>query len=199
MNEARADVGASQSSMGRLKGAAPFGAAALAVVAGLVAASLTVNTAPAPAPQLDGTLQQTPAAGSPAANVEPAFAPPPAGPSLPGVANDQAPGAARPAMGVEIVVKFKDDAKIKDMLDGFWRDPVAAKKRFEEFKAGQSEFAGLKLDRVTYSNELVLVDSEGGGEARLAAMRSIAARLQGHPDISYAEPNLTAQPGVKPQ
>ena len=63
-------------------------------------------------------------------------------------------------------------------------------------KASRPEFAGLKLDRVTYSNELVLVHADASAaNTRLPAMREIAKKLAGAADISYAEPNMTAHPG----
>jgi hypothetical protein len=97
---------------------------------------------------------------------------------------------------MEIVVKFKDDAKVKDIVDAFWKDQTSARTKFEALKARRPELADLKLDRVTYSNELVLVH-EGGtsADSRLAAMREIAAKLKNVSDISYAEPNMTAHPG----
>jgi hypothetical protein len=97
---------------------------------------------------------------------------------------------------MEIVVKFKDDGKVKDIIDAFWRDPASARAKFDALKARRPEFAGLKLDRVTYSNELVLVDgSATPADQRLPAMRAIAAKLKDVTDISYAEPNMTAHPG----
>ncbi len=97
---------------------------------------------------------------------------------------------------MEIVVKFKDDAKVKDIIDAFWKDQASARAKFEALKARRPEFANLRLDRVTYSNELVLVH-EGGlpSDQRLAAMRATAAKLKNMGDISYAEPNMTAHPG----
>ncbi len=116
---------------------------------------------------------------------------------MPGVANDQAPGA-RLNMGVEIVVKFRDDSKVKDIIDTFWKDEAGARRKFDAFKSGRPEFASLTLDRVTYSNELVLAPSSPIAAAeRMPVMRALAAKLGGLADISYAEPNLTAHPGDK--
>ena len=164
--------------------ATPVAAGALGIVATVV--GLSVLGAPEQAP--------SPAGIAPSAAVAPAE-PPQAGAALPGVAFDQpAPGNLK--MGMEIVVKFKDDAKVKDIIDAFWRDQTSAKAKFEAWKAGRPEFANLKLDRVTYSNELVLVhDGSGTADARLPAMREIAKKLGSVADISYAEPNITAQPG----
>jgi hypothetical protein len=97
---------------------------------------------------------------------------------------------------MEIVVKFKDDGKVKDIIDAFWKDPASAKAKFDAWKTNRPEFAKLKLDRVTYSNELVLVhDGSVAVAERLPAMKTIAARLGTVADVSYAEPNMTAQPG----
>lgn len=180
------------STLERLKGAAPMAAAGLAIVTGLVAVSLT---SPDSTPSGASTLETPPAATAPP---QPAAGQPQAsgpGPAVPGVAFDQAPGAGPPAMGVELVVKFKDDGRIKDIVDAFWRDPASARSRFEAFRAGKAEFSGLTLERVTYSNELVLVSTDAG--LRLPAMREIAAKVSGHPDVAYAEPNMTAQPGAR--
>jgi hypothetical protein len=104
-----------------------------------------------------------------------------------------APALAQQAAGVEIVVKFKDDAKVKDIVDLFWRDQSAARTRFAAFCDKRPEFDGLRLERVTYSNELVLVPE--GGRAP-AAVRAIARALAANPDISYADPNMTAHTGA---
>jgi hypothetical protein len=96
---------------------------------------------------------------------------------------------------VEIVVKFKDDAKVKDIIDSFWRDPQAAKARFDVFKQTRPEMAAASLARVTYSNELVLVypfKTETRAQ-RLIEARDIAARLATVADIAYAEPDLAFQ------
>jgi len=179
---------------GKPSSVGPLGVAAIAVVGALgmaVASAFDPDDAPASV------------AGSPSI-VEPTSPPqtlpaPDAGPSgMPGVANDQAPGAARPDMGVEIVVKFRDDAKVKDIIDTFWKDQAGARRKFETFKSGRPEFASLTLDRVTYSNELVLVPSSPIAAAeRMPAMRAVAAKLSALGDISYAEPNMTAHPGDK--
>ncbi len=119
---------------------------------------------------------------------------------MPGVAFDQTPGAASPIQrNVELVVKFKDDGKIKDIIDAFWRDPATARARFETWKSSRTEFAGLRLDRVTYSNELVLVLEDGVAPAeRLAAIREAVKKLGAAPDISYAEQQATmAHPGAQ--
>jgi hypothetical protein len=180
------------STASKLKTAAPVAAGALAVVAGIVGFTM-----------MGGESSEETAAIEPASVAAPeqpvATAAPEPGSSIPGVAFDQAqaPGA-RPAMGVEIVVKFKDDAKVKDIIDAFWKDQASAQAKFDAFKRGKPAFAGLKLGRVTYSNELVLIDETGQiNDARSTAMRAIAARLKDNPEISYADPNMTAQPGAQ--
>lgn len=170
----------------RFKGAAPVAAGALGIVAAIIGAvALTGPESPAPA---------TAPFEAPLSSPAPAAAPEPGG-SLPGVQFDQTPGGAV-NMGMEIVVKFKDDSKVKDIIDAFWRDQASGRAKFEAWKAGRPEFDSLKLDRVTYSNELVLVHTGATkADARLPAMREIAKKLAGAADISYAEPNMTAHPG----
>jgi hypothetical protein len=172
--------------LNRLKAAAPMGAAALAVVAAIIGGSLLTDKS-SPLPPEAPIVSGAPSA--------PASAPQP-GSAIPGIAFDQVPGAGAGQASMEIVVKFKDDAKVKDIIDTFWRDQPSARAKFQAFKASRPEFANLKLDRVTYSNELVLVNDGGAAPAeRLAAMRATAAKLKSVGDISYAEPNLTALPG----
>ncbi len=181
-----APVGASHGDIAqRLKAAAPA-AGAIGIIGAIVAGALVIST--------PGGEQATPAGDPPPQS---AIAPPPTGPGMPGVQFDQTPPAAGPQRVVELVVKFKDDAKIKPILDIVWTDPAAAKARFESWKTGRPEFAKLKLDRVTYSNELVLVLADGVPAAeRVAAIRDIVKALGAAPDISYAEQQATmAQPG----
>jgi hypothetical protein len=180
----------------RIKAAAPVVAAALAVAAAVAGGAVLIggnDETAAPA-----------AVETPTASIDAAPAAPQPGSSVPGVAFDQTPGASStqpPAVGgaqlsMEIVVKFKDDAKVKDIIDAFWRDPASAQAKFNALRAQRPEFANLKLDRVTYSNELVLVhDGSAPVEQRLPAMRATAAKLKSAADISYAEPNMTAHPG----
>lgn len=180
---AAAPVQAAPQGDGKFKGAAPLAAGALGVVAAIIGAvSLTGPDAPtASAPYEAPVASEAPA--------------PEPGASLPGVAFDQAPGGGA-NMGMEIVVKFKNDGPVKDIIDSFWKDQSAARAKFEAWKAGKGDFANLKLDRVTYSNELVLVHTgASAADTRLPAMREIARKLAGNADISYAEPNMTAHPG----
>jgi hypothetical protein len=176
----------------RLKGAAPAGLAALAIVGALVGGSLL--TAEEEAAMSSSAPAVAPAASAPSSTAPSSTVAPSPG-AVPGVAFDQAPGAGG-GVGMEIVVKFKDDGKVKDIIDAFWKDPGSAKAKFNAFKSGRSEFSDVSLARVTYSNELVLVHQGGGSPAAsLPAMREIASRLKSVADISYAEPNMTAHPG----
>ena len=97
----------------------------------------------------------------------------------------------------EIVVKFKDDAAVKPIIDLFWTAPEAAKARFDEFKKGHPVVAMATLARATYSGELVLsFPSNAATPAeRLKAARDLAARLSASPDISYAEPDFSFSTG----
>ena len=202
---------ASSSAGAKFKAVAPLAAGALAIVAAVAAGSMfTSDNANVPNELPSAVVSETTAAPTPSASapataplpIDPAVNPPPVaatpapapkpGSSLPSVAFDQAPPTGV-AQSMEIVVKFKDDAKIKDIVDAFWKDKPSARAKFDALKARRPEFANLKLDRVTYSNELVLVHDSGAGQ--LGAMRDLAAKLGKSADISYAEPNLTAHPG----
>ncbi len=183
----------------RIKAAAPYVGAAGAVALAIAGAAALGNGGETAAPTADETAStaETPVAETPASPDPQA---PQAGSAIPGVAQAPAavtaPGAGGAQMGMEIVVKFKDDGKVKDIIDAFWKDQASARAKFDALKARRPEFANLKLDRVTYSNELVLVDDGAAPAAqRLPAMRGLAAKLKDVPDISYAEPNMTAHPG----
>jgi hypothetical protein len=170
-----------------MKAAGPT-AAAIGIITSIIGVSLIASAPESPAP--------TAPAPTTAATPAPSAAPDP----VPGLAviqsDENQPGGAGVQMGIEIVVKFKDDGKVKDIIDAFWRDQASAKAKFETWKANRPEFARLKLDRVTYSNELVLVhDASAPLAERLPAMKLIVAKLAGIADISYAEPNMTAHPG----
>lgn len=169
----------------RLKSAAPA-AGAIGIISAIVVGAL-VATTPAGEQAVPGADLPPPASN----------APPPFAPGNPTVQQNQTPPGAGPQRVVELVVKFKDDAKVKPILDSFWTDPATAKSRFETWKANRPEFAKLKLDRVTYSNELVLVlDGTVPAPERAAAIRDIVKALGAAPDISYAEQQATmAQPG----
>jgi hypothetical protein len=187
----------------RIKAAAPYvGAAAAIIVAVAVGVTLSnTDNAPATSPSPAEESVDAPAATMtepPAPSPDLQAAHP--GSAIPGVAQapaavtTQGTGAAQ--MDMEIVVKFKDDGKVRDIIDTFWKDQASARAKFDALKARRPEFANLRLDRVTYSNELVLVDDGSAPAAqRLAAMRGIAAKLKEVSDISYAEPNMTAHPG----
>jgi hypothetical protein len=189
----------SAESLKNLKAAAPAGAGAFAIVAAIVVGSII---APRPAPPgalpLAAAPQPAPsdAITSDATSSAAPIMPEP-GSAVPGVQFAQGAPASAPNQAMEIVVKFKDDAKVKDIVDTFWKNAPAAKAKFEAFKKGRPEMADIVLDRVTYSNELVLVHKGGAvpPAQRLSAMRDIARRLGAASDISYAEPNMTAHPG----
>lgn len=155
----------------------------------------TMSSAPASEPG-PAPLPIDPAANPPpmSSPMTAAPAPPKPGSAIPGVAFDQAPPAGV-TQSMEIVVKFKDDEKVKEIVDAFWKDKASAAAKFDALKARRPEFANLKLDRVTYSNELVLVHDGKTPAIQLGAMRDLAAKLGKSADISYAEPNLTAHPG----
>lgn len=169
--------------------AAPIAAGALGVVVVVIGATALLQ------PPTETPPQPLPATYGAAPAATPAPAAPQPGSALPGIQFDQqTPGGLK--MGMEIVVKFKDDSKVKDIIDAFWRDQTSARSKFEAWKSSRPEFAKLKLDRVTYSNELVLVhDGSVPADARLPQMREIAKKLSSVADVSYAEPNMTAQPG----
>ena len=105
----------------------------------------------------------------------------------------------RPPIAPEIVVKFQDSTEIKEICDLFWRDKEAAKERFRAFAEGKPFLQGLHLARATYSNEVVLVlqrpDLKPGSRELRSLYFDATSRLRQSPNIKYAEPNSTAQPG----
>lgn len=166
-------------------------AAAIGIITSIIGISLLASSPENPAKPADSLPPAVSANPAPTAAPEPDLTP-----GVPGIQQNQPGGGGPVSMGMEIVVKFKDDAKVKDIIDAFWKDQASARKKFETWKANRPEFARLKLDRVTYSNELVLVhDGSAPAAEQLAAMKTIAAKLGSAADISYAEPNMTAHPG----
>jgi hypothetical protein len=183
--------------------AAPAAAAAVAIVAGLVGVSLlsdgdrsSAETAPPGAVSTPERREAAAERGFPEAGM-PELAPqlvPDLGdqPRLAGPAFDRL--QAPPRIGVEVVVKFRDDAEAQAIAKQFWRDAEGARKRFAEFAAGRAELKGLELDRATYSDELVLKPAQ---PMDLPGMRAVAKAISAAPGVAYAEPNATAQPGDK--
>ncbi len=105
------------------------------------------------------------------------------------------PAAAR-AMDAEIVVKFEGRPDLDAIARQFWKDPEGARTKFEAFQQQRPEFRGLVLDRVTYSDELVLKPGpDAPAPQRVKLIRELAEKLRSVPDISYAEPNFMAHPG----
>jgi hypothetical protein len=199
----------------KFKAAAPVAAGALAIVAAVAGGSMFVGkganepaempavvteapaspatpaSAPAAAPQ-PGASTAT-ALPDPAANPPPA-APPPEAAKAPPVVAKPKPGTAIPGLAFDQPAPA-GVAQSVEIVDAFWKDKASAAAKFDALKARRPEFANLKLDRVTYSNELVLVHDGKGPVIQLGAMRELAAKLGKAADISYAEPNLTAHPG----
>ncbi|MEQ1780998.1 MAG: hypothetical protein ABMA14_06555 [Hyphomonadaceae bacterium] len=174
----------------RFKAAGPT-AAAIGIITSIIGVSLLASSPENPATPVGSIPPAISANPAPTSAPEPDLIP-----GLPGIQQNQPGGAGGAVMGMEIVVKFKDDAKVKDIIDAFWKDQGSAKTKFNAWKANRPEFAKLKLDRVTYSNELVLVhDGSAPAAEQLAAMKAIASKLGSVADVSYAEPNLTAHPG----
>ncbi len=181
-----ADVSGHGPGANRMKAAGPT-AAAIGIITSIIGVSLIASAPENPAP----SALNPPAMSTPA----PASAPDPI-PGAVSIQSDEQPGQGGVQMGMEIVVKFKDDKPIKDIIDAFWRDQGTARAKFETWKANRPEFAKLKLDRVTYSNELVLVhDGSALVAERLPEMKTIVSKLAAASDITYAEPNMTAHPG----
>jgi hypothetical protein len=97
------------------------------------------------------------------------------------------------AAPIEVIVKFKEDRIVKEIVDSFWVEPEQARRCFERFKQGRAEFKEARLVRVTYSGELVLAFPLPAAAAeRRAASQDLLARLNGIADVAYAEPDHTA-------
>src|SRR5262245_37297510 len=98
----------------RFKAAAPMAAAGLAVVAAIAGGTLLASR-----PKTSEIPKKVLAKSDPAPQL-----PAPGGGGLASVQFDQTtPGRpAGAAQDMEIVVKFKDDSKVKDIIDAFWKD-----------------------------------------------------------------------------
>jgi hypothetical protein len=137
---------------------------------------------------------------APQSVAEPQAASPPSTPPRVGAHTSETdrPEVAPAPFSIEVVVKFKDETKVKPILDLFWKDAASARILFDKFKKDRPVIAAASLARATYSGELVLTFPCGAASAaeRLKAARDIAARLAGSSDISYAEPDLTFSAGA---
>ena len=104
-----------------------------------------------------------------------------------------------PPLPPEIVVAFNDKSKIKPICDLYWKDKDAARAAFVEFASDKPYLAGLRLKSVNYSDNLILELPGNGlapGSGELRALYGAATKkLRAAPDVKYAEPNSTAQPG----
>lgn len=106
----------------------------------------------------------------------------------------------KPRLGLppEIVIKLKDKTEAKRICDMFWKNKEAGRLEFRKAIADRPELSGLQLKRVTYSNEFV-VDIAPLPELSASDLKSKYAQavksLKNLPNIAYAEPNATAQPG----
>ncbi|MBU6318275.1 MAG: hypothetical protein KGS00_01360 [Alphaproteobacteria bacterium] len=171
-------------------------AAAVAIISVLVGGSILSAHDKKLSLSEAGPVAEAPAALSPAPpSPSPVFAQGPSPADLPGIASDQG-APANLSISPEMVVKFKNDARVKPIIDQFWKNPIAARKAFLELRSKRPDLSGLTLDRVTYSNELVLVpDASSKKPMGAKEMREIARKLTKSPDIEYAEVTMTAHPG----
>ncbi|WP_018997262.1 hypothetical protein [Hirschia maritima] len=98
----------------------------------------------------------------------------------------------------EIVIKLKDKDEADRICDMFWKDEEAGRKEFDKAFKNKPELANLRLKRVTYSNEFV-VDIIPTLDKPPSDIKPLYAKAVKHlsklPNVAYAEPNATAQPG----
>lgn len=192
----------------RLQALAPAGAAA-AVLAAVTAASLSkisdtdeITMAEAPlSPDASPRLSNSEASGEDASG--PAALPDdraPAADADPAPDHQAIPADVRSPVSdsLEIVVGMTDAGDVQPIAEAYFRDPAQGRKLYDAFRAKHPAFAGLALDRVTYSNELVVTPQRTPPAGKeLAALRQLAAKLSASPGVAYAEPNMIAKPGTK--
>ena len=168
-------------------------AAAVAIIGVLVGGSIL--SAPVETLSLSKTGPASDALSISPNSPSPALTKGPSPTDLPVIASDQG-ASAKTVVSPEMVVKFKVDTRVKPIIDQFWKNPAAARKAFLDLRAKRPDLSGLKLDRVTYSNELVLVpDATSKKSTGAKEMREMARKLMKSPDIEYAEVTMTAHPG----
>lgn len=108
-----------------------------------------------------------------------------------------------PPPAPEIVVAFNDKSIGKPICDLFWTDKEAAREAFKAFAQSRPYLQGLRLKSVSYSDNFILELEDPRapvGSSQLRALYGEATtRLRQSPEVKYAEPNSTAQPGKDEQ
>lgn len=95
-----------------------------------------------------------------------------------------------PEARLQFLVKLEDGSAWRDR---FLENPAAARAAWTEFTQSHPEFAGLRLERMSYSGEATLELESAAPEsaaAQQALSSEIVGRLRGAEGVEYAEPNL---------
>jgi len=112
----------------------------------------------------------------------------------PEIGPDDPPTAAN-AAPLEVTVKFKDQADIAGVIKTFWTDPSSARNAFDRLKTGRPALSGATLDRVTYSDELVLhfACDAACAQRRPEEIRKLVVAVSAMPEVVYAEADMRVQ------
>lgn len=96
---------------------------------------------------------------------------------------------------LEVTLKFTDASVTAGIVKAFWSDPAAAREAFDRLKVKWPAMNPAKLDRVTYSDELVLLFpcDQACSLNRTKAGRDLVSTLAAIPGIAYVEAELTVQ------
>ncbi|WP_084398453.1 hypothetical protein [Henriciella aquimarina] len=90
-----------------------------------------------------------------------------------------------------LIVKFNGEPVLDEIGKTFRKDPEGAKARFQQWASGKPALAGLRLERASYSGELILVSA--GSRSMDEAIRAIQAM----DNVAYVEPDYSARPSEK--
>ena len=103
--------------------------------------------------------------------------------------------SATQAAPIEVTVSFKDGATAGVIIKTFWRDPVEARRMFDRLKVRWLSMANAGLDRVTYSDELVLhfLCDKACSAQRLEVTHTLTSALAALPEVAYAEAEVRVQ------
>ena len=88
-----------------------------------------------------------------------------------------------------IIVRFRNTPELDEIARSFRKDPEGARARFSRWAAGKPALSGLRLERASYSGELVLASSGGRDVDR------VIAAIKAMDNVAYVEKDYSVQPG----
>lgn len=93
------------------------------------------------------------------------------------------------AVQYAIIVKFDAEPALEEIGRNFRKDPEGSRARFQAWAASKPALEGLKLERASYSGELLLT---GSGSRSL---RTVISEIEAMDNVAYVEPDYSAKAG----